>query len=175
MSDRVLGIDPAGGKIALAHVDEDGFYLKHWVLTTKAASGPQRLAWWRKVILAGRHEFFEDVVCVVVEVPWFGGNKSSWTLLSTAAVAVEACAAATQVPVFDLTTGTWKKQSVGHGNAGKAETLRQAKGLGMPLDCPSCHGEGKSCESKHDAHDVADALCMAQTGARMYARSLEAA
>lgn len=157
MSDRILGIDPAGDHLAFAALYADGRIASTHEIRTKERPGPNRLAFWREEIYAGRWSLLKDTLAVVVEIPW--GPRPHFGLLSTAAVIIEACAAASLVPVLTLTTSDWKKRSVGVGNASKAAVMEHAR-----------RAFGYSGASQ----DLADALCMAEAGWQMYRRSLAA-
>jgi Holliday junction resolvasome RuvABC endonuclease subunit len=85
---------------------------------------------------------------------------SSFVLLSIAGVLMEAAQEAFPgAVVLDMPTQSWKRDSVGHGNASKAEVLEHAHGLGLI----------------GNDQDVADALAMAQAGFESWARRTESA
>lgn len=153
--DRVLGIDVSGPKLALGYYGADGNL--DWATFACQRRGPSRLVYWRQAI-HDRPHLFDDVVTVIVEIPW-AAARSSWTLLSIAGVVVEACAATCGAPVMEMSTGTWKKLSVGHGNAMKPQVLEHAQKLGYT----------------GTDQDVADALCMAQAGWKRYEDRRQAA
>lgn len=150
--DRVLGIDVATEKLAFGWLDEDGQVESHTFTLPPRIPANHRLCEWRSYLTDRGMWLLDEVVTVVVEIPW--SMRPSFFLLGTAAVTVEALSAFDGPPVIALTTGDWKCQSVGVGNASKAQTLAHAQGLGYD------GGDG----------DVADAVCMAQAGWKLYAR-----
>jgi Holliday junction resolvasome RuvABC endonuclease subunit len=140
-----LGADVSTKKIALAALRDDGTFKLHNIAVIDAR-GARRLMQVRAAVRVAVMGRFPETAVAAVEIPW-AASASSFSLLAIAAVTLEAIQAA--VPgavVLDVPTQTWKKDSVGHGNASKADVLAHAQGLGY----------------QGDDQDSADALCMAQ-------------
>jgi Holliday junction resolvasome RuvABC endonuclease subunit len=140
-----LGADVSTTKIALAAIDEHGA-ITTCCVPVEDARGARRLMQVRAAATAAIPGRFPEIAVAAVEIPWAKG-ASSFALLSVAAVTLEAIQdAAPGAVVLDVPTSVWKLDSVGHGNASKAEVMEHARGLGL---------EG-------DDQDLADALCLAQ-------------
>lgn len=143
-----LGIDPSSRKIATVSLGEDG-QITTRLLPVADERGARRLAFIRSA-LGVQLSQFKDVAVIVVEVPWANPKMgSSFVLLSTAGVIMETAQAVHPgAVVLDVPTSSWKLDSVGKGNASKAEVLEHAQARGL---------DG-------DDQDLADALCMAECG-----------
>lgn len=154
-----LGVDVSTKRLAIAGLRADGSITSHALSLDPNRRGAHRLrearttAW---AVLDGYR--LQEACAVVVEIPW-AANKSSFALLSVAAVVLEAAQAALPgAVVMDVPTPTWKLETVGHGNATKAEVMGHVRGLGY---------EGED-------QDVADALCMAQVAWNRWAKEVAA-
>lgn len=145
---NAIGIDPSTRRIAIAALTDKG-RLKHRILSIPDTRGAQRLRAIRDAT-ADALTAFSEVAVVVVEIPWANPKfGSSFALLSTAAVLMEAAQFAHPgAIVLDMPTQSWKTNSVGHGNASKLAVMEHAYGLGLSVA----------------DQDVADAICMAQAG-----------
>jgi hypothetical protein len=156
MTDKVLGIDPHANHLAFGWIDETGA-IDTFDLSYDGPPGARRLVYWREAIF-DRPWLLDDVVVVVVEIPW-ARDKSSFILLSVAGVVIEVCQALTDAPVMEMPTSKWKGTSVGKGNATKDECMEYARTLGY---------DG-------DSQDAADALCMSAAGWSLYRKRTPAA
>lgn len=153
MSEYVLGIDVATTKLALAWLDTDHNPTWHTHTTPKGLDANQRLSYWQAYLTKYGPSFLDEVVTVVVEVPW-APSRNDFHLLGTAAVVVAALCVAQGPPVLELNAGQWKTRCGLAGNAGKPETLAFARSLGY------AGVDG----------DVADALGCAAAGWSLYER-----
>lgn len=154
-----LGIDVSTTKLAIAGVREDGSLTWHALPLNPDNRGARRLRAAREAGWAICDSYRKEASAVVVEIPWASG-KSSFSLLAIAAVVMEAAQAAIpNAVVMDVPTPTWKLETVGHGNATKAEVMAHVRGLGY---------EG-------DDQDVADALAMAQCAGERWMRATKGA
>lgn len=145
-----LGIDPSTQKIAVAGLHESGDVSHQTFRVPADLRGARRLRHIR-ILLEVELRQWSPVPVVVVEIPWANPKKggSSFALLASAAVLMEAAQAAHHgAVVLDMPTQSWKSDSVGSGNASKEQVMAHALGLGY---------DGAD-------QDVADALCMAQSG-----------
>lgn len=145
-----LGIDPSTKRVAVAGLHENG-EVSHQVFRVPAdLRGARRLRYIR-ILLEVELRQWQHVQAVVVEIPWSNpkGPTGNFALMSVTGVLMEAAQAAHHgAAIYDLPTQSWKKDSVGKGNASKTEVMTHAIGLGLDVD----------------DQDVADALCMAQAG-----------
>ena len=142
-----LGIDPSSKRVAVAGLDENGSVSHQVFRIPDDLRGARRLRYIR-ILLEVELRQWTQVAVVVVEIPW-ANSSSSFVLLSSAGVLMESAQAAHHgAVVLDLTTNSWKRDSVGKGNATKDEVMAHAFGLGLDVE----------------DQDVADALCMAQAG-----------
>jgi Holliday junction resolvasome RuvABC endonuclease subunit len=162
-----LGIDPSSRRIAVAALKDNGD-IAHHVQIIPDLRGARRLHFIRRVIVESLQGYGQPAV-VVVEIPWAPPTRkrkdgktvqggSSFVLLSIAGVLMEAAQEAFPgAVVLDMPTQSWKRDSVGRGNASIPEYVEHAQGLGMV----------------GDDIDVAAALCMAQAGFESWARRTE--
>lgn len=156
-----LGIDPSSKRLAFAALKDDGDIAHHVVVIPDELRGAQRLHSIRRVTVESLQGYGMPVV-IVVEIPWANpkAGGSSFVLLSIAGVLMEAAQeACPYAVVLDMPTQVWKRDSVGNGNASKADVLTHAQALGMV----------------GTDQDVADALCMAQAGWGAWSRRTETA
>lgn len=149
MNDQLvcLGIDVSSTKIAIGGIREDGSIVYH-AAALPLGRGARRLLTGLEATQTVLHPYRATAAVIVVEIPWASGS-SSFALLSMAGVALagaqRTCPGAI---VTDCPTPTWKLESVGRGNATKADVMAHAHALGYTgVD-----------------QDVADAVCMAQCG-----------
>jgi Holliday junction resolvasome RuvABC endonuclease subunit len=153
-----LGADVSTKRIALAALTHDGRVLTHICPLTDNLTGARRLTQARSAVAAAIDGRFPPVSAAAVEVPYFGGSASSWALLSVAAITAEAIqAAAFGAVVLEVSAGTWKKETVGHGNATKEQAMQHARALGLEVD----------------DQDLADALCCAELARERWWRDVE--
>lgn len=154
----IVGVDVSTKKLAFAGISDDG-QIHTAVRPIQDARGARRLNHVRAQTMAMTYDRIFDykieaVESVAVEIPW-AGSRSSFALLSVAAVTLEAVQAlCPYAVVMELTTGEWKRESVGHGNATKLEVMTHALNRGLPVN--------------HD-QDLADALCIAEAMVGRYA------
>lgn len=144
-----LGIDPSTAKVAVASLADTGAVDHDTYRIPSDVRGARRLRYIRQ-LLSVELRRFEQVAVIVVEIPWSPRSRgTSFSLMGSAAVLMEAAQCAHHgAVVLELPTQSWKADSVGNGNASKAEVMAHAIGLGLDVD----------------DQDVADALCMAQAG-----------
>lgn len=109
-----------------------------------------------------------------VEQPFaFGRNVHPQSYYMLACVLGALRAAGVECPIFTRGPGQWKAGGIGkgHGTDRKPAILEWARGLGLPDNCPKCHGVslGKkhNCDKSHEAHDKADSLGVAVDAARL--------
>jgi Holliday junction resolvasome RuvABC endonuclease subunit len=153
-----LGIDPGSRRTAVSGLTDAGAVTSRVLAIPADLRGARRLVHARNVLAAHLAEH-RDVAVVAVEIPW-GGARSSFVLLSLAGVILEAAQTAHPgAVVLELTTGEWKRETVGHGAATKEAVLEHAHGIGLV----------------GDDQDAADALCMAQAAFERWTRALEQA
>jgi Holliday junction resolvasome RuvABC endonuclease subunit len=152
-----IGIDPAVSKpTAIASLDEQGNIRTREVNTPGRAVGARRLHMIRSVALPILRTF-SDVAVVTVETPMAvrGQQAGMISLLQCQGVLLEAAQHAHPgAVVLDSPPTTWKKWSVGSGNASKAEYIAHAQGLGLDSD----------------DEDLCAAVCMAQSGLEKWLR-----
>lgn len=153
MSTWVWGVDPALHSVAFAFAPVDGG--KTIVETLDVKTGlreGERLAhiWCRVVQFAGehRHEFLPDVVWV--EQPT--GTYPNPGLMYATGVIQAALQAVLGVPVWTIPTGTWKKNTLGYGNASKEQVAAWVQAQGGDFS----------------SQDEADAFCIAAAGRAMF-------
>jgi hypothetical protein len=150
-----VGIDPALAKpTAIAALDEQGNIRTRTVIGIGA--GARRLLMIRSVALPFLRTF-NDVAVITVETPMAvrGQQAGMISLLQCQGVLLEAAQHAHPgAVVLDSPPPTWKKWSVGNGNASKAEYIAHAQGLGLDSD----------------DEDLAAAVCMAQAGLERFLR-----
>lgn len=141
-----LGVDVSTNKIALVALDTEGDLKAYNVPVMPGQHGAVRLRQVRAAVRAALQGRFPTVHAAMVEIPW-AKRGSSFALLSIAGVCLEAVQSVHHgAVVFDVPTQTWKLESVGHGNATKAQVAEHARGLGL----------------LGDDQDQADACCLAQ-------------
>jgi Holliday junction resolvasome RuvABC endonuclease subunit len=152
-----LGIDPSSRRIAVAAITDTGDIGHHVQIIPDGHKGARRLHLIRRVMLDSLRAYGRPEV-VVVEVPW--SPRPSVVLHQISGVLLEVAQEAFPCAVvIDMPTQVWKRDSVGPGNASKAQVLAHAHGLGLI----------------GNDQDVADALCMAQAGFEAWATRTESA
>lgn len=138
-----VGVDVSSKKLAFASVDTDGPHkVSVWPLTEKE---PARLFAQARSVAMATTRRFPGAYIFAVEIPYT--PHQNFKLMGVAAVVVEAIQSSCPgAVVLDVSTGAWKKETVGFGNATKDHVLAHARAQGY---------EG-------DDQDVADALCVAE-------------
>jgi hypothetical protein len=151
-----IGIDPAVSKpTAVASINDAGDIQTRLVHATSGA-GARRLHTIRSVALPILRTW-SDVAVVTVETPMAvrGQQAGMISLLQCQGVLLEAAQHAHPgAVVLDSPPPTWKKWSVGSGNASKAEYIAHAQALGLDSD----------------DEDLAAAVCLAQSGLERFLR-----
>lgn len=144
-----LGVDPSTKKIAVAGLTDRG-ETRSRIMPVGDITGARRLSVIREMTIAAVTTIAHnhEVAVIVVEIPWANPSSgSSFQLLASAGVILEASQHAHPgAVVLERPTQSWKKLSVGNGNASKTDCLDHAVALGW---------NGRDS-------DIADALCMAQ-------------
>ena len=154
-----LGCDVSTKKIALGVLRYDGRVDWDTIRLPPDLKGAQRNRVARGLLLDALDARWTGIDAAVIETPWAGGSASSWSLLSLAAVCAEAVQTARPgCIVLEYTAGTWKKDTVGHGNATKDE---------VSAHVAAAHGYTGGDQ------DVADALCMAECARERWWRDIE--
>jgi hypothetical protein len=151
-----IGIDPAVSKpTAIASLDGSG-EIRTRLLNGHGNVGARRLHMIRSVALPILRTW-SDVAVITVETPMAvrGQQAGMISLLQCQGVLLEAAQHAHPgAVVLDSPPPTWKKWSVGSGNASKAEYIAHAQGLGLDSD----------------DEDLAAAVCLAQSGLERFLR-----
>ncbi len=152
-----LGIDVSTRLLAVAAIDDTGDHHTVSIPLDPSLRGAQRLTAARGALL---HTLARDTKlhanAAMVEIPW-AKRGSSFALLSMAGVCLEVTQHALRgCVVMDVPTQTWKRESVGNGNASKDAVMVHARGLGYT----------------GGSQDEADALCMAQAAMERLLRTV---
>lgn len=163
----IVGVDVSTKKLAFAGISDNGDIVTNVEGIDDKLRGGQRLALARALAIVGfcvmedeAEERGEAVGAVGVEIPWAPKGRSSFSLLAVAGVTLEAASAFNlDAVVMEMTTGEWKRESVGHGNATKLEVMTHALNRGLPVN--------------HD-QDLADALCIAEAMVGRYDKAVAA-
>lgn len=153
-----IGIDPATAKpVALATFDTEGNVTTRKLVLTGKANGALRLMVLRSTLLPVLKRL-DDVAVIVVEAPFGPQSEGLTNLVQCQGVLLE-CAqyAHPGAVVLDLNPGSWKKNSVGNGNASKAQYIEHAQGLGVDSD----------------DEDLCAAACMAEAGLHLWLAEVE--
>jgi len=140
----IVGIDVSTANLAFCGIANNGDITTRVIPLDPSLRGGWRFSEAHRLAHIGLAQF-SAVVAVGVEIPW--AVRPSFDLLGVAAVA--SMAAQERLPsavVMEMTTGSWKKESVGFGNASKADVMAHAQSRGLLLD----------------DQDLADALCIAE-------------
>lgn len=140
-----VGIDVSTKRLAFATVTADGGAGRMRVADIESSDrGARRLARARACAFSMTRQF-PDAYVYAVEVPFT--KHQSFALMGIAAVVLEAVQAAVpDAVVLEVSTGVWKKSTVGFGNATKDHVMGHAHDLGYA----------------GDDQDLADALCIAE-------------
>lgn len=144
MTPLAVGIDVSTKRIAFAALSDE-VRRTHVIDLPQGERGARRLHVARPLIETVARRRFRDATVFAIEIPW--AVRPSFPLMGMAAVTMEAVQSAhPYAVVLDVTTGEWKLESVGFGNASKHHALDHARALGY---------DGTD-------QDVADAVCIAQ-------------
>jgi hypothetical protein len=151
-----IGVDVATTKLAFASINSTGELSDRVIQLVAGVRGARRdmgAAIATRRLLAPVDAMGNGTIaCIGVEVPVGQGTELPGLGRVVAAAAQEAVPAAT---VFHVNVGTWKKSTVGAGNATKDMVARHAAELGYV----------------GDDQDVADALCVAEHVRGLWVRS----
>lgn len=150
-----LGIDVSTRKLAFAALDEHG-NVRHSVFNLASATGARRLVSVREVTRAALGSY-RDACVIAVEWPAVGAATNEHLMAAAAVVLEAAQSARPDAVVLDVRIGTWKRDSVGFGNATKGHVMMHARALGY---------DGVD-------QDVADATCIAQYALEAWMRQVE--
>jgi Holliday junction resolvasome RuvABC endonuclease subunit len=127
-----VGLDVSTRRIAIAAVTDEVRRVQVVELDARER-GARRYMQARAAVRAAIEHKFRDATVFGVEVPFTPHQNQA--LMGLAAVSLEAVQAAMPYAVvLDLNTGTWKKDTVGHGNATKDQVAAWALGLGYDGD-----------------------------------------
>lgn len=143
---RSIGIDPDSTAFVMVSMDEDGGVVTRRVPLVKTRDQAARLV---NIRMMATFQLVaeNDVAVITIEIPW--GNPSNPHLMAIHGVLQEAAKwTHPDAVVLATPTQSWKKDTVGRGNATKAEVMAHARARGL---------------SESD-QDLADALCMAESG-----------
>jgi Holliday junction resolvasome RuvABC endonuclease subunit len=158
--EHVWGIDPAISRQAVAFAPVDGGPVEvRTLLTDSEAREGQRLGWLdRQLRIAARQWAAEyPPACVWVEQP--SGRFRNLGLVYATGVVQAALFETLACPVWTMPSSTWKRRTVGAGNATKPQVLAWVTRLGVDVA----------------SQDEADAVAIAGAGrAMLLARSWEA-
>lgn len=127
------GVDVSTKRIAIASIDHEDKVWSDSVDVPAGLTGARRLVAVRRTAhMAG---WRVGQLCaggpsaILVEDPTFGGRTNP-PLIQAVGVTLEALAFDYVCPVLEIPVGTWKKESVGRGNAQKGEVMEFALSLG---------------------------------------------
>lgn len=161
-----VGVDVSTKRLALA--DSHGYTDSLMLMTSPDRAANLADAHHRSGIFARQFLDGRKVHAVFIETP---GGKFLHPYLMQTVGAVTAgiwwgLRGVDRHPVtcFAVPVATWKKRSVGKGNAGKPEILAWAQERGYEGQCSGCLARGKACRKPSEAHDEADALGIALAG-----------
>lgn len=174
----ILGVDVSTSRVAFADTDGGTHSLMLMKAAEKEGSGDVLADTFHRCSIAAR-QFANGrpVMAVFYEVPM--GQHPKPFLMQTVGAAAGGISAGLEtsqahpVSVWPINIQTWKRLSVGFGNASKSQVLKWASDLGYAGRCPKCDdGTARDC-CKHpcEAHDEADAKGIAVGGARWLAEA----
>jgi hypothetical protein len=135
-----LGIDPDSERVVIAGIDHAGNLTIGDYPIERGHIGAHRLRFLRETARQNLRGW-RDVAVIAVERQFNGQMPGIAGVLCEAAQAAHHGAV-----VLELSAGTWKRDSVGHGNCSKPEYIAHAQSLGL----------------ESDDEDLAASVCLAQ-------------
>lgn len=162
--DWAWGVDVRTGFLAFAALSTAGELRTAGLDLSEEAKGrgAARLAATRQALLRGLPFGLPAPTAIVVENPTVA--RTDFRLLTLTGVVMEALASVFACPILELTSGQWKKEVVGCGNADKGQVMRHAvERLGY-VPAPVSTAATRTQRDIEDAprQDKADAACVAR-------------
>ena len=167
MREWAYGVDVSTRRIAFGAYAEgtDGPLVRAWsVEVPDGLDPPARLAAIRRLVMDVCHDTqpMQRPTLVVVEDANTGPSANK-PLLAAVAVVVEGLYSALRCPVMEMPIGTWKRRSLGRGNAKKPEVWSHAVSLGAN---PQNQDEADAVCVAQAAHSLLEASCAWAVGHR---------
>lgn len=155
---NVVGIDLGVHKIALANMGETPHVAVHQV----EADSPRAHQLWELASFAQHFAVLAQAGCVWVEKPIIGNNRKYSMQLSEVCGAVMYALANTGYDIRTVDHGTWKKELLGNGHAGK-DDIRNYINVTHGAYAPLCG----------DDQDAYDATCVGLYGQEVLTRAAD--
>lgn len=152
MTDHVWGIDPAIGRIAFAFAPVGAGAIAVETLTVDSESREgQRLGWLDRQLRIRARQLASAFPPAVVWVEQPSGRHRNLPLTYAVGVIQAALFETLAVPVWTMPSSSWKRATVGAGNATKQQAAAWAASKGADVD----------------GQDEVDAYCIAAAGRAM--------